>query len=309
MRSTMRRLRPCARRTCAPSSPAAAPPASAMRARRANCRRCAASSPSPPPKPGGTAAVPRLKGPKKARSVPRPISPDEAVALAEEAADEAAEPWLAARDLAVLLLLYGSGLRVAEALGLTGAALPLGETLIVTGKRNKTRIVPLLPQVREAMEDYLAHLPLARRARRTLVQGRARRPVAGRDRPARGDEGAADPGPLRAHHAARSASQLRHPFARPRRGPARASGIARPCQPVARRKSTPQSMPRIDGRLSERAPQRLGARQIGAEGGTISRSTPIKAKTHLVEWSGYGYPTLDRMDNCSPHTAGDFCAR
>jgi len=108
---------------------------------------------------GRDAAVPRLKGPKKARSVPRPISPDEAVALAEEAADDAAEPWLATRDLAVLLLLYGSGLRVAEALGLTGAALPLGETLIVTGKRNKTRIVPLLPQVRAAMEDYLARCP------------------------------------------------------------------------------------------------------------------------------------------------------
>ena len=78
--------------------------------------------------------------------MPRPISPDEAVSLAEEAADDAAEPWIAARDLAVLTLLYGSGLRVAEALGLTGAALPLGEALIVTGKRNKTRVVPLLPR-------------------------------------------------------------------------------------------------------------------------------------------------------------------
>jgi integrase/recombinase XerC len=104
-------------------------------------------------------AMPRLKGPKKPRSVPRPISPDEAVALAEEAAENAAEPWLATRDLAVLLLLYGSGLRVAEALGLTGAALPLGEALSVTGKRAKTRIVPLLPPVREAIEHYVALCP------------------------------------------------------------------------------------------------------------------------------------------------------
>ena len=93
---------------------------------------------------GREAALPRLKGPKTPRSVPRPISPDEAVALAEEAAEDARAPWIAARDLAVLTLLYGSGLRVAEALGLTGAALPLGEALLVTGKRNKTRIVPLL---------------------------------------------------------------------------------------------------------------------------------------------------------------------
>ena len=110
---------------------------------------------------GRMAALPRLRGPKRPRSVPRPISPDEAVALAEEAAGDAAAPWLAARDLAVLLLLYGAGLRVAEALGLTGAALPLGETIAVTGKRDKTRIVPLLPPVREAIDGLSRALPLA----------------------------------------------------------------------------------------------------------------------------------------------------
>lgn len=108
---------------------------------------------------GREAALPRLKGPKKPRAVPRPISPDEAVALAEEAAEEASTPWVAARDLAVLTLLYGSGLRVAEALSLTGAALPLGEALLVTGKRNKTRVVPLLPSVKQAIEDYLRLCP------------------------------------------------------------------------------------------------------------------------------------------------------
>ena len=128
---------------------------------------------------GREAALPRLKGPKKPRSVPRPVSPDEAVALAEEAAGDAAEPWLAARDLAVLTLLYGSGLRVAEALGLTGAALPLGEALLVTGKRNKTRIVPLLPSVKDAIETYLQlcpwpaerDLPLFRGARGGPLRG------------------------------------------------------------------------------------------------------------------------------------------
>jgi integrase/recombinase XerC len=108
---------------------------------------------------GREVAVPRMKGPKKPRSVPRPISPDEAVALAEEAAEDAAEPWIAARDFAVLTLLYGSGLRVAEALGLTGAALPLGEAMLVTGKRNKMRVVPLLPSVKDAIIAYLALSP------------------------------------------------------------------------------------------------------------------------------------------------------
>ena len=108
---------------------------------------------------GREAAAPRLKGPKKARSVPRPLSPDEAVGLAGEAADAASQPWIAARDEALLLLLYGSGLRVAEALSLTGAALPFGETLRVTGKRAKTRIVPLLAPVRDALTLYLSLCP------------------------------------------------------------------------------------------------------------------------------------------------------
>jgi integrase/recombinase XerC len=108
---------------------------------------------------GEPASVPRLKGPKQARTVPRPIAPDDAVRLAEEAADNASEPWIAARDWAILLLLYGGGLRVAEALGLTGGALPLGDVLTVTGKRAKTRRVPLLPQVREAIERYVQLCP------------------------------------------------------------------------------------------------------------------------------------------------------
>jgi len=128
---------------------------------------------------GRQAAVPRLRSPKKPRSVPRPISPDEAVSLAEEAAEMAAEPWLAARDEAVLMLLYGSGLRVAEALGLTGAALPMGETLVVTGKRNKTRIVPLLAPVKEAIESYLSLCPYAASRDETLFRGARGGPLRG----------------------------------------------------------------------------------------------------------------------------------
>ena len=108
---------------------------------------------------GGDDAVPRLKGPKVRRGVPRPVTPDEAVALAEDVAEQAHLPWIAARDWAILLLLYGAGLRIGEALGLTGAVLPLGEVMSVTGKREKTRMVPLLAQVRGAIDAYVALCP------------------------------------------------------------------------------------------------------------------------------------------------------
>ncbi len=126
-----------------------------------------------------SAALPRLKGPKKPRSVPRPISPGEVIALADDVAEDASEEWIAARDQAVLLLLYGSGLRIAEALGLTGAALPLGEALTVTGKRNKTRVVPLLAPVREALERYLALSPYPTGKTEPLFRGARGGPLNG----------------------------------------------------------------------------------------------------------------------------------
>lgn len=107
----------------------------------------------------GVGAAPTLKGPRVKKGLPRPIAPAEAVSLAKEVAEESDEPWVAARDWAVLLLLYGAGLRIGEALALTGAAMPLGETLVVAGKRAKTRIVPLLPELRAAIEDYVARVP------------------------------------------------------------------------------------------------------------------------------------------------------
>lgn len=79
--------------------------------------------------------------------------------LAEDAAAAASAPWIGARDLAILLLLYGAGLRVAEALSLTARTLPIGTTLRVTGKRSKTRIVPIVPAVREAIEEYARQCP------------------------------------------------------------------------------------------------------------------------------------------------------
>lgn len=105
------------------------------------------------------AMPPRLRGPRVKKGIPRPVTPDEAVNLAATVEEDAREPWIGSRDRAVLLLLYGAGLRIAEALSLTGGALPLGETLTVTGKGGKQRFVPLLPIVREGVADYLAKCP------------------------------------------------------------------------------------------------------------------------------------------------------
>ena len=104
-------------------------------------------------------APPRMRGPRVKKGIPRPVTPDEAVNLAVAVEEDASEEWIGARDRAVLLLLYGAGMRIAEALSLTGSALPLGETLTVTGKGNKQRVVPLLQIVKQGVEDYARKCP------------------------------------------------------------------------------------------------------------------------------------------------------
>lgn len=116
-------------------------------------------------------APPRMRGPRVKKGIPRPVTPDEAVNLAAMVADDAAEEWIGSRDRAVLLLLYGAGMRIAEALSLTGAALPLGEVLTVTGKGGKQRVVPLLPLVRAAVDDYVAKCPWPQTRDAALFRG------------------------------------------------------------------------------------------------------------------------------------------
>jgi integrase/recombinase XerC len=120
---------------------------------------------------GRHAELPRTRAPKRPRTLPRPAAPDEAMELAENAAGAASAPWIAARDLAILLLLYGAGLRVAEALSLTASVLPIGQTLRVTGKRSKTRVVPVVPAVREAIDDYVRQCPYPMKGQAMLFVG------------------------------------------------------------------------------------------------------------------------------------------
>ncbi len=99
------------------------------------------------------------RSPKYRRKLPRPLTQEGAVDMIDTVADQAREPWVAARDSAVLTLLYGCGLRISEALGLMGAAHPLPEVLRITGKGGKTRMVPTLPAAREAVAQYARLCP------------------------------------------------------------------------------------------------------------------------------------------------------
>jgi integrase/recombinase XerC len=103
--------------------------------------------------------APRVDAPRVKKGVPRPVAPADIMALAEEAKDARDDAWLAARDWAVLLLLYGAGLRVGEAMALDAAILPIGETIRVLGKGMKPRVVPVLPVVAQAIADYARECP------------------------------------------------------------------------------------------------------------------------------------------------------
>lgn len=108
-------------------------------------------------------ALTAIRSPKAAKPLPRPLSPANAVAITDPdlRAGEAREPWVLARDAAVLALLYGSGLRISEALGLTRRDAPVGavDTVTVTGKGSKVRSVPVIAGVQRAVEAYLALCP------------------------------------------------------------------------------------------------------------------------------------------------------
>jgi len=113
---------------------------------------------------GRVGALSAVRAPKVAKSLPKPLAVAAARRITdiEARAGEAREPWVIARDAAVLALLYGSGLRLSEALSLKRSGLRAGQDAItVTGKGSKTRMVPLLPQVAKLIADYVVLCPLA----------------------------------------------------------------------------------------------------------------------------------------------------
>jgi integrase/recombinase XerC len=104
-------------------------------------------------------AVLSTRAPKFQRKLPRPLAPEAAQGLIDTLELQSATPWVAARDQAVVTLLYGCGLRISEALGLTGDDLPLGEALRITGKGGKERIVPVIAPARDAVAQYVRLCP------------------------------------------------------------------------------------------------------------------------------------------------------
>jgi integrase/recombinase XerC len=109
------------------------------------------------------AALGALRAPRAARRLPRPLSAPDARAVTSVAAreGEVRDPWVLARDAAVLALLYGAGLRISEALSIRSADAPVGQTeaITVVGKGQKSRSAPIIAPVRKAVEDYLALCP------------------------------------------------------------------------------------------------------------------------------------------------------
>jgi len=111
------------------------------------------------------------KSPKFRRKLPRPLSEDGAATLLDTIGDDARQDWFAARDTAVVTLLYGLGLRISEALSLTGASQPLPEVLRITGKGDKTRIVPVIPAAAAAVAAYVRLCPFDLAATEPLFRG------------------------------------------------------------------------------------------------------------------------------------------
>jgi integrase/recombinase XerC len=123
---------------------------------------------------GKVGALAAVRAPKLPKTLPKPLPASSARALADAdlRAGEARDQWVLARDAAVLALLYGAGLRISEALGLKRRDIDGSpDALTITGKGNKTRIVPLLPQVLRLIEDYVRTCPYALTAEGPLFVG------------------------------------------------------------------------------------------------------------------------------------------
>jgi integrase/recombinase XerC len=113
----------------------------------------------------------QARSPKFRRKLPRPLSEEAAAQIIDQVGDQGAADWISARDMAVLTLLYGCGLRISEALGLTGADAALPEVLRITGKGGKERLVPVLPAARAAVARYAALCPHALTRTEPLFRG------------------------------------------------------------------------------------------------------------------------------------------
>lgn len=111
------------------------------------------------------------RSPKFQKKLPRPLSEEAAVAMLDTVELQSLKPWVAARDTAVVTMLYGCGLRISEALGLRGSDYPLPDVLRIKGKGGKERLVPVIEAARHAVEDYVRLCPYVRELDAPLFRG------------------------------------------------------------------------------------------------------------------------------------------
>lgn len=116
-------------------------------------------------------AVLATRSPKFQKKLPRPLAEDAARDMLARVELQASAPWVAARDVAVVTLLYGLGLRISEALSLTGRDAPLADRLIIRGKGGKERVVPVLPAAVHAVDEYLSLCPFDKTENAPLFRG------------------------------------------------------------------------------------------------------------------------------------------
>ncbi|WP_439105165.1 tyrosine recombinase XerC [Celeribacter marinus] len=117
-------------------------------------------------------AILSTRSPKYQRKLPRPLSADAAKDMIGTVAMQHDEPWIAARDSAVITVLYGCGLRISEALSLTGADVPLADVIRIVGKGGKERVVPVLPAARAAVDAYVRLCPYDLAPTQPLFRGK-----------------------------------------------------------------------------------------------------------------------------------------
>ena len=211
---------------------------------------------------GKVAALSAVRAPRVPRSLPKPLTIGAAKAVSDPAlrSSERREPWVLMRDAAVLALLYGSGLRISEALGLKRRDVPkpgAGDALTVLGKGNKTRMVPVLVAGPAGDRGLRAALPVRSRARRADLprhQGTAA---------------------LAAHRAARDERNPRRPRPAAQRDAACAAPFLRDASVVARRRSardTGTARPRVAFHHADLYRGRFDAADRGLQGGASARA-------------------------------------
>ena len=180
-----------------------------------------------------SAGAKAMRAPRQPKSLPRPLSVVDARAVTEEAGAFSTEPWISARDVAVLTLLYGCGLRISEGLGLPGDALsdPAARSMPITGKGGKTRLVPLLPAVLDAVAEYRRLCPYALNSGEPLFPRSKRRSAETADRPAHRSTAAGRAWLAGVGDATCAAPFLRHASPVGRRRSQNDSGSSRPREP------------------------------------------------------------------------------